>query len=87
MFKALIKFFTPAPVPTYRIVHDPELGYSAQHFDIWWKIITKDGTTGISAEYARGQLWVKQWCTTEKEAGERINRHSNQHGQSVIWSA
>lgn len=77
-----------APEPKYRIVYDPELGYCPQYYDgdvFGWSLIDPSGVISQSHDALRGSLWHSSWCKTEKDAGERINRHSAAHGQRVVW--
>lgn len=70
----------------YRIIHDPELGYLPQaHESHDWQLIKEEGTLGVYGESAFDSICHGDWCKTEEEAGQRINRRSNMRGSKVIW--
>ena len=80
MFAFLRRLFS-----RYRIVHDPELGYSAQYFDIigWCGI---DEQMSIGCYHRDIQQFPKfYFVDTLEKAGERINKHASNRDQKTVW--
>lgn len=80
-----LKSLVPSMPATRRIVHDPELGYSAQIFaPLGWQCIRADGTLGSFSDHAVS--FPEYWVKTEALAGERINRYATSRGQKIVWT-
>lgn len=68
----------------YRIVHDPQLGYLPEYWDVWdWRVIDTDA--GLSVHHDDACKFPEFWHPTDDDAGAVINRHGGNRGQSVVW--
>jgi len=75
-----------APAPRYQIVHEPELGYCAYwRGEYGWQALDQSGKAGV---HIGTETTFTNWyfVPTIEAAGERINRHSNNRGRSVVWT-
>lgn len=86
MFNFLKRFFPPK----YKIFHHPDYGYIPAEYDQtlggYW-VIQENLTIGNNIEEATCQLYAEQWCKTEEEAGQRLNKYDTGGGTTVVWSS
>jgi hypothetical protein len=54
---------------------------------MWW-CLRKDGSSGVSREYAvEPYVSAKYLCDSKEEAGQRCNRHAALHDAKEVWTA
>lgn len=84
----LWKIWKALTAEKYRIVYDPQLGYLPQALSGHdWQMIEPDGTLSVYGDGAWGRHSHKEWCKTDEEAGNRINRRSQIVSQKVVWKS
>lgn len=82
MLGKIKRFFSP---PSYRIVYDAEYGFFAAFRDTWgWWAIRDDGQAGVHPSSVT-TIPEFYFVRTEKEAGDRINKHATNRGRSIVW--
>jgi len=73
---------------TYRIQHNAELGYCAEHYKSsihGWYTLSDNGTIGAHTNIAVD--YPEYWVKTMDEAGKRCNKHATSHDRKIVWSA
>lgn len=86
LIKRLVKSAAPS---TYKIVHDPKLGYVPAFKDnsFGWRAIDGHGEVSQYIDAISDPMWSQLWVSTEEAAGERINLHATSRGRTEVWSA